>query len=102
MGELKVNVKSFLYFFKKKLKKNIDIYIRPLLRFAAMKSAIKTWRERNGLKQTELARRAGVSNQLLSFHEKNPELPWSYKKAVLIDTATGGAIRWVDLVNGRG
>lgn len=62
-----------------------------------MKNTVE-YREKHNLKQFELADRAGISKQLLCWHERNPDKRWTYHNAVKIDRATDGQVRWIDLV----
>lgn len=66
-----------------------------------MQSQIEKYRKANNMSRGQLGKKAGMSRQLIEYHEKNPDRPWSYQKAILIDQATNGAVRWIDLVNGK-
>jgi len=64
-----------------------------------MDNILKNYREKNKLSLSELARKAGLSRQLLFWHEKHPKSKWEYKNAIKIDQATNAGIRWIELVD---
>lgn len=63
-----------------------------------MENGTKKYREKYGIGLSKLSEMTGISKQLIQWHEKHPESRYTYRKAVKIDQATKGEVRWIDLV----
>ena len=63
-----------------------------------MENLIVNYLNNEGITQTELAERAGISKQLIQWHTVHPKAAWRGPNAVKIERATGGKILAYDLV----
>jgi len=63
---------------------------------------IKEYMQEHGLILSDLARRAGISRQLLFWHIKYPDKPWTPDKATAIEAATQGKVFIRSLIIHRG
>jgi len=64
---------------------------------------IKAYIKNQNMSQSEFAKKANISRQLLNWHLKHPEKVWTYKNAVkIVKVIYGKAIREeiVDLILG--